>query len=220
VKTILDGVLRFERDVVPRERLLLKRLAAGQNPEALFITCADSRIVPSLITQTKPGDLFICRNAGNIVPPYEEVTGGVSATIEYAVRVLNVQHIVVCGHSDCGVMKALLHPEKVESLRAVSAWLRHGDTARLVVQENHPGLEGRDLTDMLAQQNALAQIANLRTHPGVAAREAAGKLTLHAWFYDVETGRVLVHDVNRRQFLPLVSDAVEHAVAAEGGVHV
>ena len=220
MKTILDGVLRFERDVVPRERPLLARLAAGQNPEALFITCADSRIVPSLITQTKPGDLFICRNAGNIVPPYEEVTGGVSATIEYAVRVLNVQHIVVCGHSDCGVMKALLHPEKVESLRAVSAWLRHGDTARLVVQENHPGLEGRELTDMLAQQNALAQIANLRTHPGVAAREAAGKLTLHAWFYDVETGHVLVHDANRRRFVALVSDAPEQAVAVEGGVHV
>ena len=217
MKTILDGVARFERDIVPRERPLLERLAAGQSPEALLITCADSRIVPSLITQTKPGDLFICRNAGNIVPSYDEVTGGVSATIEYAVRVLNVEHVIVCGHSDCGVMKALLHPEKVAEMRAVSAWLRHGDTARLVVQENHPGLEGRELTDMLAQQNALAQIANLRTHPSVAAREAAGKLTLHAWFYEIETGRVFAHDRERNQFLPLVADI--RATAAEGGTH-
>jgi carbonic anhydrase len=220
MKNILDGVARFERDIVPRERPLLERLASGQNPEALLITCADSRIVPSLITQTKPGDLFICRNAGNIVPAYEEATGGVSATIEYAVRVLNVQHVIVCGHSDCGVMKALLQPEKVQELRAVSAWLRHGDTARLVVQENYPGLEGRELTDALAQQNALAQLTNLRTHPGVAAREAAGKLTLHAWFYEVETGRVLAHDPNRREFVPLVSAGQEYAASAEGGVNV
>jgi carbonic anhydrase len=218
VKTILDGVVRFERDVAPRERVLLERLASGQTPEALLITCADSRIVPSLITQTKPGDLFICRNAGNIVPPYEEVTGGVSATIEYAVRILNVQHIIVCGHSDCGVMKALLHPEKVAEMRAVSTWLRHGDTARLVVQENYPGLQGKDLTNMLAQQNALAQIANLRTHPSVAARETSGKLALHAWFYEIETGHVFVHDANRRAFVPLVSEVPEKTAVAEGGV--
>lgn len=221
MKTILDGVLRFERDILPGERKLLEKLGAGQSPEALMITCADSRIVPSLITQTKPGDLFICRNAGNIVPPYEEITGGVSATIEYAVRVLNVEHIIVCGHSDCGVMKALLHPEKVQDMRAVASWLRHGDTARFIVQENFPGLDGQALTNKLAQQNALAQISNLRTHPSVAAREASGKLTLHAWFYEIDTGRVLVYDPESREYVPLASVVYEYAVSgAGGGVHV
>jgi carbonic anhydrase len=219
MKTILDGVLRFERDVLPGERKLLERLGAGQSPEALLITCADSRIVPSLITQTKPGDLFICRNAGNIVPAYEEATGGVSATIEYAVRVLNVEHIIVCGHSDCGVMKALLHPEKVQDMRAVASWLRHGDTARLVVQENFPGLAGQALTNKLAQQNALAQIANLRTHPSVASRETAGKLTLHAWFYEIDTGRILVHDAETREYVPLASVVYEYAASGAGGSH-
>jgi carbonic anhydrase len=213
MKTILDGVARFQRDVVPGERALLERLASSQNPEALLITCADSRIVPSLITQTRPGDLFICRNAGNIAPAYEEVTGGVSATIEYAVRVLNVQHIIVCGHSDCGAMKALLNPESIEGMRSLAAWLRHGEAARLIVQENFPELQGKALMDTLAQQNALAQIANLRTHPCVAARETSGRLTLHAWFYEVDSGRVLAYETDRRAFVPLVSNVRERPVA-------
>src|SRR5262245_48944414 len=98
MKRILDGLMRFQTEVFPQERELFDRLSSGQNPEALFLTCSDSRIVPELITQTKPGDLFICRNAGNIAPAYGEVNGGVSATIEYAVLALNVRDIIVCGH--------------------------------------------------------------------------------------------------------------------------
>jgi carbonic anhydrase len=225
MKTILEGVLRYEREVIPRERILFERMASGQSPEALLITCADSRIVPSFITQTRPGDLFICRNAGNMVPPYEENTGGVSATIEYAVRVLNVQHIVVCGHSDCGAMKAVLHPEMVAEMRAVAAWMRNGEVARMIVEENYADLRGKEQLDMLAQQNALAQLAHLRTHPCVAAREAAGRLQLHAWFYELETGRVLIYSEESKVFVPLRHDLTELAAAAaaseanEGGIH-
>src|SRR3982751_6268271 len=116
MERLLKGVSTFQREVFPQHRELFERLAAKQNPMALFITCADSRVVPDLITQSDPGDLFICRNAGNMVPPYGEMNGGVSATIEYAVVALNIRHIIVCGHSDCGAMKGVLHPEAVEQM--------------------------------------------------------------------------------------------------------
>jgi len=125
MQRILNGVRRFQRDIFPKERPFFRRLASGQNPEALFLTCADSRVVPDLITQTRPGDLFICRNAGNIAPPYGEAAGGVSATIEYAVVGLRVKDIVVCGHSHCGAMTAILRPDDLRNMPSVSAWLSH-----------------------------------------------------------------------------------------------
>src|SRR5690348_10909847 len=129
MKRILQGVLRFQKDVFPRQKRQFEQLASSQAPEYLFITCSDSRVVPNLITQTEPGELFIIRNAGNIVPAYGEFQGGVSATIEYAVVALGVKHIVVCGHTDCGAMKGILYPENVREMRSVADWLRHGDAA-------------------------------------------------------------------------------------------
>src|SRR5882724_615323 len=134
---LLKGIQRFQRNVFPRYQGLFRQLAVNQNPQALFITCADSRIVPEMLTQTAPGDLFICRNAGNIVPPYDDHSGGVTATIEYAVAALKVPNIIVCGHSDCGAMKGVLHPEKVKGLPTVARWLRHAEGARRMVDENH-----------------------------------------------------------------------------------
>src|SRR5919199_3192505 len=135
---LLSSYQRFRSEVYPEHRQLFESLATGQHPSVLFITCSDSRVVPDLIMQSDPGDLFVCRNAGNIVPPYGEMTGGVSATIEFAVAVLNVSSIVICGHSDCGAMKALLHPEKVQDLPTVRAWLRQAETPRRMVMENYP----------------------------------------------------------------------------------
>src|SRR6478672_6428508 len=125
INRILRGVSRFQREVYPEHRELFERLALGQRPRALFVTCADSRIDPCLLTQTKPGDLFICRVIGNVVPPYPEAVGGVSATIEYAVGVLRVPEVIVCGHTDCGVMRGALHPEALEAYPNVTAWLRY-----------------------------------------------------------------------------------------------
>src|SRR5262245_41103473 len=136
MERLLRGVTKFQTEVFPAQRPLFEGLASGQSPEALFITCADSRIVPQLITQSSPGDLFICRNAGNMVPPYGELHGGVSATIEYALCVLNVKHIIVCGHTDCGAMKGILHPEAVADMPTVRSWLAHGEVARRIVNEN------------------------------------------------------------------------------------
>src|SRR5450755_4751265 len=130
IESILQGLNRFQKRVYPKNRELFEKLALGQRPEALFITCADSRIDPCMLTQTKPGDLFISRVIGNIVPPYPDAIGGVSATIEYAVGVLGVADIIVCGHTDCGVMKGVVNPEPLEPLTSVTAWLKYAQPAR------------------------------------------------------------------------------------------
>ncbi|MDF2641169.1 MAG: Carbonic anhydrase, partial [Pseudomonas sp.] len=122
---IVDGFMHFRHEVFPQQQELFKKLATAQKPRAMFITCADSRIVPELITQSSPGDLFVTRNVGNVVPPYGQMNGGVSTAIEYAVGALGVQHIIICGHSDCGAMRAVLNPDSLEKMPTVKAWLRH-----------------------------------------------------------------------------------------------
>ena len=124
VEKFLRGISRFQEHIYPRHQEFFERLASGQHPEVLFITCADSRIDPCLLTQTKPGDLFICRVIGNVVPPYPDAIGGVSATIEYAVGVLRVPLVIVCGHTDCGVLRCALNPETLRAYPSVTAWLR------------------------------------------------------------------------------------------------
>src|SRR5262245_46408318 len=132
VVQLAERYAKFRREVFPQHQELFENLAASQSPSVLFVTCSDSRVVPDLILQSRPGDLFICRNAGNIIPPHGELAGGVSATIEYAVDVLQVRAIIVCGHSDCGAMRALLHPEKLTHLPTVARWLRQAESARRI----------------------------------------------------------------------------------------
>lgn len=203
MQRLLDGVSRFQRDVFPYRKHLFEELAEQQHPEALFITCADSRVVPDLITQSEPGDLFICRNAGNMVPPYGEVHGGVSATIEYAVCVLNVQHIIVCGHTDCGAMKGILHPETLVDMPTVKSWLSHGELARRMVKENYPDISEDDKLRVLTDENVVAQLNHLRTHPSVAARVASGKLQLHGWVYNIRSGEVRAWDAQESRYVLL-----------------
>ena len=205
MERLLKGIARFQKEVFPRQKQLFEQLATGQKPRALFITCADSRVVPQLITQSDPGELFICRNAGNMVPPYGEVHGGVSATIEYAVWALGVKHIVVCGHSDCGAMKGILHPEAVADMPTVASWLRHGDVARRVVRELHPGKPDEELLPRLTEENIAAQLQNLRTHPSVAGGLARGTLEIHGWLYHINSGRVDGWDPQTRRFSPLLA---------------
>ncbi len=193
VDQILRGLSQFQRDVYPRHRELFQKLALGQRPHALFITCADSRIDPSLLMQTKPGELFICRVIGNIVPPYPDAVGGVSATIEYAAGVLGVADVIVCGHTDCGVMKGVLNPDAVAALPSVSAWLKYAEVARQAA--------GDDLL-RLTESNVLQQLENLRTHPSVAARLEDGDLGLHGWVYHIGEGAVTTYDAATGQFLP------------------
>jgi carbonic anhydrase len=204
---ILRGVRDFQRDVFPAQRGLFQRLARKQQkPQALFITCADSRINPNLLTQTEPGDLFLLRNAGNIIPPYG-TAGGEGATIEYAVSVLGIRHIIVCGHWHCGAMKALLTAEELRDLPAVAAWFAHAEATRRVVRATCGHLTGEELHAAAAEQNVLLQLGHLRTHPCVAAGLARGDLQVHGWLYKLETGEIFVHDPGRGQFLALAEQA-------------
>ena len=197
VDKLLGGISRFQKHVYPEHQDLFERLALGQRPEALFITCADSRIDPCLLTQTKPGELFICRVIGNIVPPYPDALGGVSATIEYAAGVLRVPEIIVCGHTDCGVMKGALNPEALENYPNVTAWLRYAD-----VQQREP-VPTADLVLALTERNVVAQLRNLHSHPSVAARLEDADLTLHGWVYHIGPGTVTAHDADSGQFIPV-----------------
>src|SRR5215470_13431979 len=169
---VLQGLKHFQKRVYPKHRELFEKLALGQRPEVLFVTCADSRIDPCLLTQTKPGELFICRVIGNIVPPYPDAIGGVSATIEYAVGVLRVAEVIVCGHTDCGVMKGALNPDALEAYPNVTAWLRYANVPQ---REANPSPE---FLLALAEANVVAQLKNLRSHPTVAARLEEGDLKL------------------------------------------
>lgn len=185
---LLGGVSRFQKHVYPKHQDLFEQLALGQRPDALFITCADSRIDPCLLTQTKPGELFICRVIGNIVPPYPDKLGGVSATIEYAVGVLDVPAVVICGHTDCGVMRGALNPEALAEFPNVTAWLRYADV------EYREAAPSADFLLELAERNVVAQLRNLRSHPSVAARLARGDLALQGWVYHIGSGTVAVYD--------------------------
>ena len=201
----IGRVVDFEQQVFRGSEALYAQLAAhGQNPKALMISCADSRIVPEHIVQAQPGDLFVCRNAGNIVPPYATQNGGVTSTVEYAVLVLGIRDIIVCGHSDCGAMKGLAgDPAKLAAMPNVAAWLRHGTAARQVVDDGYPQMDDASRVRAISLENVVAQLAHLRTHPSVAAGIARGQIALHGWFVDIGAGEVLGLDGETGRFLPM-----------------
>lgn len=202
---VINGVSKFQKEVFPAKKAEFEKLANGQSPEVLFITCSDSRIDPNLVTQTEPGELFICRNAGNIVPPHSNQTGGMTASIEFAVAALGVSHIVVCGHSDCGAMKGAINPDALTSLPHVREWLGHSRVATEVVKERC-GCSELNATDHIAlvtEENIIQQLQHLKTHPAVAAKIATGQVKLHGWFYNIETAEVLSYDESIGKFTPI-----------------
>ena len=201
---LIGRVLRFEKDVYREKSELYGKLASrGQSPKALIISCADSRIVPEHIVQADPGDIFVCRNAGNIVPPFGNVVGGVSATVEYAVQALGVRDIIVCGHSDCGAMKAVAEPSMVSEMPNVASWLAHSNAACRIVHNAYPDLTNGELVRAISMENVVAQIAHLRTHPSVAAGIANGEISLHGWFVDIHAGQIMGLDGETGQFVAL-----------------
>ena len=203
------GIRRFQTGVYPDQAEMYRRAVnEPQEPHTLFIACADSRIEPETITQTKPGEMFVLRNIGNLIPAYGEMMGGVSAVVEYAVSLLKVKHVVVCGHADCGAMKGLLAPESVTSMPAVQNWLKNAAAAMSVaqalgVQHEAPGVLMRRVTE----QNVLLQIQHLRTHPSVAAAMARQELTISGWVYEIGTGEVRISDDGVNGFVPVAGAA-------------
>jgi carbonic anhydrase len=204
MQKLVDGIHRFQKDIFSSQERFFQRLADGQKPLALFITCSDSRIDPNMLTQTKPGELFIMRNAGNIIPPYGPQSCGEAATIEYAVSVLHVADIIICGHSHCGAMNALLKPQSVEGLPAVRSWLGHAEATARIIKENYGHLTDPNARlTATVEENVLVQLESLRTHPSVAAALARKEVKLHGWVYKLETGEVFRYDANEGQFVSL-----------------
>jgi carbonic anhydrase len=208
LKELKTGIRRFGTEIYPlNEATYLKAVSEPQRPHALFVTCADSRIDPEMITQSGPGDLFVTRNVGNLVPAYGEMMGGVSAVIEYAVMALKVQHVVVCGHSDCGAMKGLLNPESLEKMPTVRSWLKNAHAALSVA--NSLAADGEtpgELMRRLTEENVLLQMQHLRTHPSVAGAMAREELTISGWVYDIGKGEVRISEDGGRVFRPVTTE--------------
>lgn len=205
MQKLVEGLHKFKSEIFNTNEALFKPLLDGQQPEVLFITCSDSRVAPNLITQTDPGDLFIMRNAGNIVPSYGVVMGGEAATIEFAVLGLGVKHIIICGHTMCGAMKGLLNPKMLEDAPAMRTWLSHAESTRRTVEENYAHIEGAARLTVTVEENVLTQIEQLRTHPAVRSRIARRELSLHGWVYKLETGEVFQYNAEEGQFVGLTT---------------
>lgn len=216
MQKLIQGIHQFQNIAFADQKRLFERLSKGQHPIALFITCSDSRINPNLITQTDPGELFIMRNAGNIVPPYGAVRGGEAATIEYAVSVLKVKDIIICGHSLCGAMGAILDHSSTEGLPAVKDWLCHAEATARIIKENYSHITNEQARLTAAvEENVLVQLENLRTHPSVAAAMMRGDLKIHGWVYKFESGQVFAYEPEHGQFL-----TIEEVFADTSDMHV
>jgi carbonic anhydrase len=213
MRKILDGLAKFQNEVHKKNRNLFAKLASSQNPHAMLIACADSRVVPEFLTQSRPGDLFVSRNAGNIVPPTGRYVGGITAGVEYAVEILHVKDIVICGHSDCGAMKGVLAPEKVAHLKFVSSWLQYAREAVDAVRRESPKLKGKALLDAVIERNVVVQLEHLSLHPCVKDRLRSGKLRIHGWVYDIAAGRVRIYDPWCREFVPFEKEQMLGAEA-------
>ncbi len=203
-----EGVRRFQTEVFPEQAEMFAQAASEkQTPHTLFIACADSRIDPVAITSSSTGEIFVARNIGNMVPAYGEMLGGVSAVIEFAVSSLGVRHIVVCGHSHCGAMQALLDPDSVSTMPTVRSWLRNAHAA-LRVAETMQHSSGatqphHELIETLTEQNVLLQMQHLKTHPSVAGAIAKGNLSISGWIYSIGTGEVRIACDGERSFTPI-----------------
>jgi carbonic anhydrase len=202
MRKLITGLREFKTNYFSSHREMFEQLSHGQKPRVLFITCSDSRIDPNLMTQTELGELFIIRNAGNIIPPYGAANGGEGAAVEYAVHALGIEQIIVCGHSHCGAMKGLLKLNKLqEDMPLVYDWLKHASATLRLVKENYQGYSNEELLEITIAENVLTQIENLRTYPVIHSRLYQNKLHIYAWIYLIESGEVLAYDPETHSYV-------------------
>jgi carbonic anhydrase len=200
---IIQGVYEFQKRIFGEKQSLFKRLGKGQSPVALMITCSDSRINPNLLTQTEPGELFILRNAGNVVPPLGSGANGEAATVEYAIDHLHIRDIIVCGHSQCGAIQGLLAPSSLDNMPQVKQWLEFCKPVLDHLPRQDKTLAPATILSLAIERNTLVQLDHLKTYPVVQTALAAAKLRLHAWVYHFESGKVTAHVAGRERFVPL-----------------
>jgi carbonic anhydrase len=206
VRKLIQGIVEFRKNLRPGYRETFARLALGQSPDALLIACSDSRVAPNLFASTEPGDLFVIRNPGNIISPCGADGISVSdeseaAAIEFATLFLNVRDIIVCGHSECGAMRALTEAKKDPKAPHLHSWLRHAEEAFRLVKEGARPAPELSISNQLSQINVLQQLEHLRTYPLVRERLKAGRLQLHAWWFDIAQAEVLAYDQQTRRFV-------------------
>lgn len=202
MRKLIQGLREFRESYVSTHRDLFEQLSHGQSPRVLFITCSDSRVDPNLITQAEVGELFVIRNAGNIIPPFGAANGGEGGAVEYAVHALGIEQIIVCGHSHCGAMKGLLQLDKLEEeMPLVHDWLKHAESTRRLLKENYSSVTGEELLEVAVAENVLTQIDNLKTYPVIHSKLYQGKLQLYGWVYYIETGEVLAYDPERHAYV-------------------
>ena len=203
MKKLIRGLDKFKQSYVATHYDLLEQLSHGQKPRVLFICCSDSRVDPTLITQTEVGELFVIRNAGNIIPPYGAANGGEGGTLEYALQALDIRQVIVCGHSHCGAMKGLLKLNKLQAdMPLVYDWLKHAESTRRLVRDTYPHCQGEELVETLVAENVLVQIDHLKTYPVVRSRLHQGKLKIYGWLYNIENGEVLAYDEASHSYIP------------------
>ena len=219
MQQLLAGYAMFRSKVFDEYSRHFADLTDAEEPHALFITCSDSRVMPEMITQCAPGEILSCRNPGNLVPPAEETASGVAATVEYAVRALRVPDIIVCGHSDCAAMRALLDEGQLHDMPLMRSWLCHaGPMAhafRGVMQDPRVWPEEERLR-VLTEMNVLAQLRSLSAYPAVARALRRGSVRIHGWVYEIPTGEIHCLDPATGSFRPLLGpQAVEEFVEEE-----
>jgi carbonic anhydrase len=221
VRKLIRGLLDFQLNARPGYRDVFAKLANGQSPDCLFISCADSRIVPNLLVATDPGDLFVVRNVGNLVPPSDangHSTGDQSepAALEFSLRHLAVEDIVVCGHSSCGAMKAVLAGGVGPETPNLGQWLTHGQAALSTLRAGSTVGEGLPEHDRLSQLNVLQQLEHIKTYPIVKERLEAGTLRLHGWWFDIAQAQVHAWRPSLGRFVPM-DELVGEALLKELG---
>ena len=202
MEKIVNGYLQFKESGFKERKDLFAQLSNSQSPEVLFITCSDSRIDPNLITQTEPGDLFVIRNAGNIVPPHTTESDGIVASIEFAVVALGVKHIVICGHSNCGAMKGALNTSGLTALPKVKGWLNYCSEAVTIVQSREKNLESDELNSV-TKENVLLQIRRLEQYPEISERLITGDIEIHGWVYEIGDGTIKCFNQEKQIFIGL-----------------
>lgn len=216
MKKLIKGIREFKKSFYCTHLDLYEELAQGQHPRALIVCCSDSRVGPELLTNAGPGEIFVIRNAGNIIPPYGATNGGEGASIEYAVEALGIRDIVICGHSHCGAMKGLLKLNTLEEkMPLVYNWLRHAEATRLLIKENYTHLEGEELLNATIAENVLTQIENLKTYPSIHSKLYDGTLKIYAWIYDMDRGEVWAYDAEKHAYIPPYAQLPEDDLDAD-----
>lgn len=210
MRNLLAGIHTFRRDGFGSQRSLMQRLAVdGQRPQIALVSCSDSRVLPEMFTQAAPGDIFLVRNAGNIVPSPSSISDapGEAASLEFAVEVLRVRDVVVCGHTGCGAVEAILNPESIAGLPNLERWLLSSQETGRIVRERYAHLEGKALMRVAVAEHVLVQLEHLRALPFIARRLEEPDFSVHGWVYDIATGDVSVYDVVAEEFVPLEATA-------------